>query len=267
MPSKVSSEDECTVPVEGEAMANSKLLRYSFVRSILEENERMLHEIEELRDTLTRQNEQLIADEKRIRFLEAQLSTESYSNSAEELHNDFVGFDKTSILRSILGAILAYQFGDCYARACTRSRRVPLDAEISVAVAMTEGTSTTTTTTTTTTIPTTDADAIIIATKQEEKDRIFELALRESNRRLDEACHLLQSYQETPSFSATAYDQLMIESMTHVIGLSKMMNAMVMENFNSPAAMTQWLLNARKPHFCNVESAETPRLSPDPPKD
>ncbi|ORC90722.1 uncharacterized protein TM35_000071460 [Trypanosoma theileri] len=257
MPSKVSSVDASTVPVEGETMANSRLLRYSFVRTILEENEKMLHEIDELRDMVARQNEQLIADEKRIRFLEAQLATGSDSNSVEELYADFVGVDKTSILRSILGAILTCQFGDCYARVCARSRRIPQDAEISFTIA--ESTSNTSSA---------DADVVIVAAKkQEERDRMFELALRESNRRLDEACHLLQSYQDTPSFSATPYDQLMIEVMMHVIGLSKMMNAMVMENFNSPTAMTQWLINVRKPQISDIESDMTPLLPSDPPQD
>ncbi|KEG15493.1 hypothetical protein DQ04_00061310 [Trypanosoma grayi] len=255
MPPKKSIEDAGSPPENKCVVTQSHLLQYSFVRRVIEENEDMLLEIDELRETVKRQAEQLIAAESRICFLEAQLPVPENSPGAAETASVANGdavtdsnvIDKVGILRSILGAIVAYQFGDCYKRIRARTRRVMRE----------DGKSSTE--------PAVDGEEKEKGQDDEEEEKcVLERALRESNRRLNEACCLLQSYQDTPSFSATASDQLVIESMMHVICLSKMLNAMALEGYSSSAAGARWLLAAQGHRIREVADLATPRLPPEP---
>ncbi|EKF37718.1 hypothetical protein MOQ_002084 [Trypanosoma cruzi marinkellei] len=200
-----------------------RIRRDSIVRGVLEENEDMLREIDLLRETVTKQAQELFIATKRIHVLESQLGRlEDAEDAAQEkadVSNNVEAItpvDKTGILRSIFKAISSCQFGDSHKRIrAYKQGRLRKSAE----------------------------KARDFEDKRQKKSELLRKkekdvlgnTLHESNQRLDEVSSLLQSYRETPSFLVGAYDELVIDCLMEIIRLSKKMNLMTVGDFGALA--------------------------------
>ncbi|RNF14528.1 uncharacterized protein Tco025E_05799 [Trypanosoma conorhini] len=248
MPPRRAFVDPTRASTGGEAGLRSRFQRDSLLRGVLEENEDMLREIDDLRDKVKVQAHELLSAKKRIHNLEARLSGNEVAKHAmyEKIDDvNAVPVDRAGILRSILKTISAYQFGNCYARILARSQR--LVAKPAETPQYLRG----------------ECEKEYEVPKEEEATMMRQ-ALRESNRRLDEAYSLLQSYQETPSFSVTEYDELVIACMMEIIGLSKSINVMILEEREFPAERARQLIAAHGGHICDGAEIITPRLPSKP---
>ncbi|KAF8286125.1 hypothetical protein TcBrA4_0027520 [Trypanosoma cruzi] len=199
-----------------------RLRRDSIVRGVLEENEDMLREIDLLRDTVTKQAQEIFTATKRIHVLESRLARlEGAEDASQERTDDsddveeVTSVDKAGILRSIFRAISSCQFGDRHTR--IRAYKQGLVRK-SAEKARDFGEKS-------------EKESELLGKEQQD---FLGHAFYESNKRLDEVSSLLQSYRETPSFLVSAYDELVIDCMMEIIRLSKKMNLMTVGDFGAP---------------------------------